>query len=403
MEMLFYRYGSICEPDLISTFGQFGLDVVTIDEEIKNKKLTPGERIRILSECIDKHAFSFVFSINYFPSVSDLCEIYKLPYICWTVDSPVMELFDRSIQNSCNKVFVFDKAQYRTLAPYNEGNIFHLPLATNVVRWDNVNQCISRVDRERFTSDISFVGSLYSEKDPYLLTLDQEPVLSDAVKGFVDGVIAAQSQVYGYNLIESTLTADLIQNFKKKMPSLYYNEQNCIMNTDRYVTAHQIIGMHSAYVERIKMLKELSMHYDVNLFTLSDTSVFKDCPKLHVKGGVKTLSEMPRVFNLSKINLNITIRPIQAGLSLRIWDVLGCGGFLMTNYQEELPDYFTPGVDLETFASIEELIDKCGYYLTHEEARHQIALNGYQKVKTNHTYEKRVSDLIRIVYQTLLA
>ena len=401
MEMLFYRYGSICEPDLISIFESFGLHVVTLGAEITDKKLSASDRIKLLSECIDNHTFSFIFSINFFPSISDLCEIYKLPYICWTVDSPVMELFSKSIQNTCNKVFVFDKAQYRTLSPYNPEGIFHLPLATNVGRWDQVIRDISAADRKRFSGDISFVGSLYSEKDPYLLTKDIAPVLPDRAKGFMDGLIAAQSQVYGYNFMESALTDEIISMFHKKMPPLYLKEEASIMNTDRYVTAHQIIGMHAAYVERMDILKTLAEHFTVDLYTLSNTELLKDLPGIRLKGGVRTLTEMPKVFHLSKINLNITIRPIQAGLSLRIWDILGCGGFLITNYQEELPDYFTPGVELETFASIEELADKCNYYLTHEEERLRIAKNGYEKVKKEHTYEKRVADLIRIVYQTL--
>lgn len=401
MEMLFYRYGSICEPDLISVFTGFGLKVETMEIEMHNKSLPASERIARLSECIGTHTFSFVFTINFFPSISDLCEIYKLPYICWTVDSPVMELFSKSIKNQCNKVFVFDKTQYRTLMEYNPGGIFHLPLATNVNRQDAVIRQITDDDCRRFGGDISFVGSLYAEKDPYLLTLNNRPELDSHTKGFVDGVIAAQSQVYGFNFMESALTPEIISIFKKRIPSLYPKEENLIMNTDRYVTAHQIIGMHAAYVERIQAFQKLAQSFTVDLYTQSDASILASEKNIRQKGSVRTLTEMPKVFHLSKINLNITIRPIQSGLSLRIWDVLGCGGFLITNYQEELPDYFTPGVDLETFADLDELADKCRYYLSHEDIRLKIAQSGYKKVKDFHTYEKRVAELIRIVYETL--
>ena len=74
---------------------------------------------------------------------------------------------------------------------------------------------------------------------------------------------------------------------------------------------------------------------------------------------------------------------------------------MITNYQEELPDYFTPGEDLETFAGVEELHDKCGYYLSHEDARLKIARKGCEKVRSMHTYEKRIAELIRITYQSL--
>ena len=110
---------------------------------------------------------------------------------------------------------------------------------------------------------------------------------------------------------------------------------------------------------------------------------------------------MPLVFNRSKINLNITIRPIQSGLSLRVFDVIGCGGFLMTNYQSELEEYYTPGKEVETYSSVEELIDKCGYYLSHDDERKEIARKGYERTKAQHTYEIRFAQMIKTIYQTL--
>lgn len=53
-------------------------------------------------------------------------------------------------------------------------------------------------------------------------------------------------------------------------------------------------------------------------------------------------------------------------ISQRIWDVCGCGGFLLTNYQEELTDYFEIGTDVECYFSKEELFDKIDFYLKHD-------------------------------------
>ena len=69
----------------------------------------------------------------------------------------------------------------------------------------------------------------------------------------------------------------------------------------------------------------------------------------------------------------------------------------MTNYQAELPELFEIGVDLEAYGSMEELVDKCSYYLAHEEERKKIALNGYQKVKTSHSYQQRLSEMLHIL------
>ena len=102
MKILFYRYGSICEPDIIEGFEELGIEVSQITEEITNKNLVFGDSARIVSNYLLDHPHDAVFSVNFFPIVSDVCNIFKIPYISWTVDSPVMELFSKSIANPCN-------------------------------------------------------------------------------------------------------------------------------------------------------------------------------------------------------------------------------------------------------------------------------------------------------------
>ena len=104
--------------------------------------------------------------------------------------------------------------------------------------------------------------------------------------------------------------------------------------------------------------------------------------------------EMPLVFQNSKINLNMTLRSIHTGIPLRAMDIMGCGGFLLTNYQEDFLHFFEPGVDYVFYSGEEELAGLAEYYLEHEEERMEIARNGYEKVKSAHTYRKRIQTLL---------
>ena len=72
MKILFYRYGSICEPDIIDGFCELGNEVVTITEEIYNKKLLPSEGVALLNEALQKASYDFVFSINFYPYLRSL-------------------------------------------------------------------------------------------------------------------------------------------------------------------------------------------------------------------------------------------------------------------------------------------------------------------------------------------
>lgn len=109
------------------------------------------------------------------------------------------------------------------------------------------------------------------------------------------------------------------------------------------------------------------------------------------------MTHMPLVFNNSRINLNMTIRNIRTGIPLRVWDILGAGGFLLTNFQVELPDYFENGKDIVYYEDINDSCRKARYYLAHEDERRQIALNGYNIVKQNHSYTQRIATILDMV------
>lgn len=69
----------------------------------------------------------------------------------------------------------------------------------------------------------------------------------------------------------------------------------------------------------------------------------------------------------------------------------------MTNNQPELGLYFKDGIDLVTFDSYEDLQKKTEYYLSHEDKRKNIALNGYEKVKKLHQYSNRLDEMRKYI------
>lgn len=415
MNILFYRYNSIYEPDMLSAFKQAGLNVIEIDREITDKDITDRERIRLVSDAIEAHKPVFVYGVNYYPAISEVCRIYNVIYVSQTVDSPVFTLFDRSLLNKTNRILLFDRAQYDLFASFNKDGVIHMPLASAVDRFDKVISSINSDDRRRFSGGIAFVGSTYREKDPYLNLSG----LSAYTGGYVDALIEASLKIYGYYPVRDALEDKVISDIKRAAGNDFPHIEKALMDMDAYAVSHRYIGSHLAVIERERTLKLLSEHFNVHLYTKSDTSVFTEavmynsCDRhgsltemdpnserrkgLYIHPGINTLTEMPKVFNLSGINLNMTMRPIETGLPLRCFDILGCGGFLMTNYQEELNDMFVIGQDLEAYSSLDELIDKCGYYLSHEDERAAIARNGYEKVRAYHTHFHRLRDTLTLL------
>lgn len=392
MNILIYRYNSICEPDVIDAFKELGHSVTEITEEMKRKDVTPKETVEILNRVLmaPDANYDLIFSINFYPAISEVCNILHIPYLSWTVDSPVLELYAKSITNEYNRTFLFDYGQYQELEPLNPGRIFHLPLATNVEAKDKVIKAASKSTLEKFKADVSFVGSLYSEKCPY----DKAKKLPDEIRGFLDGVMNAQLQVYGYFFLEEVIKDEHVRKFKECMPDFYELPEGSYL-TDRKTMAQFYMGNKVTAMERLANMKALSENFKVDLYTGSNTDMI---PKVNNRGFADALNEMPIIFNQSKINLNMTSKAIRFGIPLRVWDVLGSGGFLISNFQTEIPKFLVPGEDLVTYGSKDELIDLTRYYLENDKERIEIAANAYEKVKEHHTFVVRIQQMLDICF-----
>ena len=389
MNILFYRYGSICEPDIITGFLELGHQVSEITAEVTDKNIPAAARVQLLSKELLAHSYDFIFSINYYPFISEVANIFKIRYICWTVDAPVMDLFSHSVELPWNRIFLFDSAQYNDVAPRNPECVFHLPLATNPKRWNDVISNATPKQIQKFSGDVSFVGSLYSEKCPY----DRLTDASDYLQGYLNGIMDAQQQVFGGYFLEDVLPSEIVTEFRNHLPGFYIPPENHIRD-DRKTMARLYLCPKISVTERTHIMKLLGSRFAIDLYTGSDTTGLpvRNC------GLAKTLTEMPLIFHYSKINLNITTKSIRTGLPLRIFDILGCGGFLLTNYQPELFSFFTPGEDLEYYTSDDELMAKTEYYLTHEKDRLEIAHNGFETAKKHHNYPERLTTMLSLAF-----
>ena len=145
--------------------------------------------------------------------------------------------------------------------------------------------------------------------------------------------------------------------------------------------------------DRIKTLNAICERFKMDLYTTEDKNLV---PKANFRGIADSRTMMPKIFQCSKINLNMTAKTIRTGLAQRIFDVMAVGGFLISNYQAEIPEYFVPGEDIVLYESIPDLLDKIAYYLSHEEERLLIARNGQEKVRKFHSYKTKLEQLLQM-------
>ena len=199
----------------------------------------------------------------------------------------------------------------------------------------------------------------------------------------------AQERIYGYNFVSELLTDEIVTQMEQfismDLPQGYFV-------TKRELFASMLNGKITCR-DRMGLLRELSEHFNLTMYTASDIT---GLPRARAGGIVDYVSQMPKVFRNSKININISLRSIQSGIPLRALDIMGAGGFLLSNYQPELAEYFEDGKELTLYTSAQDLVDKAAYYLAHEEERKAIAEAGFAKVKRLFSYEVRVEEMLRL-------
>lgn len=202
----------------------------------------------------------------------------------------------------------------------------------------------------------------------------------------------AQLKVQGYNFIEEVLTPDIIAELQRVSP---YQSTPSGVETPEYIYSNYFIDRKLTSIERQRLLTLVAQHCSLRLYTINRNAII---PNARNMGPVDYYSEMPYVFANSKINLNITLRSIQSGIPLRAMDIMGAGGFLLTNFQADFLDYFIPNEDFVYYESEDDLVDKINYYLSHEKERAEIAHNGHEKVRANHSFEKFFEHIFQIVF-----
>ncbi|MBQ5431139.1 MAG: glycosyltransferase [Lachnospiraceae bacterium] len=385
--ILVYRWKAYNYTDVIENFKGLGYEVDAIFYSMDQYDEDEG-MAELLRKTIRAKTYAFVFSMNYFPVISDVCQEMGIRYLCWTCDSPLIAMYHESVYNDVNRIFTFDKTNELEFRAMGVDRIFYLPLGVDV---DRVTETLQRPvsSPAEFTNTVSFVGSLY-EKNSY----DRlEPKLTEFLQGYFAGVMEIQSRQYGRaNIMEDALTEEVLEQLQELLELEKTDRSFSDVGLVFQITA---LGFKVAQIQRVRDLVMLSKRLPVSIY--SNSNVF-DLDTLEYKGGVDYWTEMPFVFHNSKVNLNFTIPNIKSGIPLRVWDVLGAGGFLLTNFQAELPMYFENGKHLLWFSSEEELEEKAAYYCDprHESRRIAIAHAGYELVAKEHTYRKRLEKMLEL-------
>ena len=384
MNILFLDSPSFGNLDMIAAFEKNNINVSLFSHE-KILDYLCKEFDDYFDNLVSSGNYSAVFSFNYYPSLSSGCMRNNIKYLAFVYDSPLVRLYSYTLINPCNYVFLFDKVAYLDFANAGIQTVYYLPLCANTSRLSSITT--SSKLKPIVSSDVSFVGSLYNEDHNFF---DRMVDLDPYTRGYLDALMRAQKKISGYSFIEELLTPEILSAMKKALP---LPAQPGGAESDSYLYAYYVVARKLSSIEREEILSAVSSRYKTKLYTHNPTPHLPDIQNM---GAVDYYDTMPHIFKHSKINLNITLRSIRSGIPLRAFDIMGCEGFLLTNYQEDFLDFFVPNEDFVYYDGTEDMLSKIDYYLSHNKERLEIAHNGFSKIQQYHTYENRVLEMLTV-------
>lgn len=323
------------------------------------------------------------FSINYYPELSNICLENNIKYIVWGYDCPFnVRNIENTLGNPCNFVFCFDRNQANEYQKQGFQTVYYLPLGVNIKRYKALHK--AGMKNKAYSNEISFVGNLYGGQ--YYDILD---ICDEFTKGYLEGVVESQLLIYGGYILDKVIGPRLIDDMNSHFKKL---DSSTEFSLDAAGLVH-LLDQETSRRERIYLLGLLGKFFQTSVYTgKGDVSLrnVKICDK------VNYYTQMPYVFYNSGINLNITVKGIQSGIPLRALDVMASKGFLLSNYQMELAEYFDEGEEMVMYESIEDAYAKCKFYLDHKDLRDTIIDKGYQKVCCDFDMADRIKTMFEV-------
>lgn len=384
---------------LLAASGLFADDVA---DELRNRgyAVLPWETTRHAREELVLAARAsgarFVVAVNYNHGLAEMCRELGLDLVCWEVD-PAMDRItiteagstlsfgdDAGWMAPCARFHLFSH-RAANVSSY-QGVGFHLveylPLATNPERRFPVEV----PEDSPYRVPVSFVGSS--------MLASATEACHQFVEAFLQWRPKAPSDL-PEKVWEAVLQLQRAEMTRYRIPEgldvscpgwrAFASQQR---NPDPAVFA----GEGAAAEKRLNLVASLAP-YGVQVWGDEGWQCV-EAEGARYRGPAGHTHELNLIYSGSTINVDIN-RIYQPDIvTMRVFDVLACGGFLLTEWSPALKDLFEVGREVETWATQAELEEKIAYYLAHPEEARAIAERGRARVLRDHTVAQRVERML---------
>lgn len=374
-------------PNVPIALGKMGHDVILYDKSMEYVE-EHEEEYASFRTFLEQSKADFVISTIFFQIVAAYTFELGIKYAVYGMDSPHYAAWVPRFPMLENVyIFCFDTKEIQQFRDQGYRNVYYMPLAAGTTWADSVR--MTKEDKEKYRCDISFVGGLYGENDydSYCHKLTQP------LQQLLTNILEQTAFIWdGNDRMLPSLSPEIIRCCREAVPQMCHAG---FQMPDDYYFRQWILARKLSNIERQLLLGLIAEQYDFRLYTREEERVPE---KIRKYPPVNAMTDQLKVFSATKINLNITLRSIETGVPLRVFDIMSRAGFVLTDYRADAPGLFEEDREIVMFKTPEEMLDKIDYYLAHDDQRKRIGQNGYRKVKECYSYEKQLEKIIKVLF-----
>ncbi|MCP5023267.1 MAG: glycosyltransferase [bacterium] len=370
--------GSLFVDPLASALRKEGFSVLSLDSERISEEET--------NQVIQTWNPALLIGINHKNGLAEFCEERGVHSIFWEIDPALNEPDALRLHTPHSHIFTYRKGSMAAFERAGFPNVSYLPLAADEIKCKP--QLLTSDQQIRYGAKVSFVGtSLLQNLEEFQQAFSRQHQAwqgtgADQCGGLMQEVVRRQQADLSHYSIPEHLDA-LCPGFR-----LHCKQQAQI---DPALYLAEISGSE----KRLNYMAALAPHEPV---AWGDEGWRKVEPHgVRYMGPALHNTELPLIYCGSTINVDIGRLYQNDIVTMRVFDILACGGFVLAEHSEALSDLFEIGVEVESYRTLGELTSKVEYFLEHPEEARTIAQRGRESVLQRHTIRGRVAHMLDAV------
>jgi len=371
--------GELFVDDIAEVLWDQGYDVFTLDTTLLSL-----EEMTIVAHRIKP---DFVMTVDYRNGLAEFCHKAGIELLSWEVNPTTDRLSPCACPTDRTHIFTYRALQVEEFQKAGFSQVEHLPLASNPARRKRVD--LNARDRERYSSDVSFVGSsMVDAAEKHRAAFIEicsarrpgDPAFRQDICSRMETVLSEQGRnfsAYRIPVLFELHFSDLFDEYpipsSAQDPIKLLSELAAARKRSEYVGALGSLGARVWGDEGWRPLEARGVHY---------------------MGKAGHFSELTKIYCGTRVNIDIGRLYQQDIIPMRIFDIISCGGFVLAEYSDELQGLFEIGNEIEAYHSLEELLEKASFYQKRPYIAESIAQKGMQKVHARHTIASRVRHIL---------